>query len=581
MSSDKFVDILEADVLIIGGGLAGTFAAIKAKEQGARDVVIVDKSYIGKSGCSSFAAGVFTAFVPEKDDFDTWVKEIVSNGEYMNDQEWLELHLEEVYRRVLEMDSWGVKFLKDEKGEFLRTPGRGGSRNFKFFGPQLMEAVQKKCVREKITLVNWLMTTGLLFKGGRVAGAVGFHCRTGDFKVFKAKSIVISTGGCRYKTILSGHRMTTGDGHAMLLRSGCEMTNLEFSQSNLSAAHFEMSGPGMNMYQGLGAKFINSEGEAFMPHYDPVYGDKAPLRTLCGAMAVEAMLRKNPCYIDMMHFTPEQVRLLKKVLPLPTRALERAGMIVGDKIVDRIEWLPMSPNWASYGGGAMVNKMCETTVAGLFAAGDATAKMAAGTNEMGAGALPNAAVTGAIAGKCAAEYARQVGGSQPDMDSVKELREITMRPLAREEGIDPEHAILSIQETITPYKVAIIKRRDRLEKALDQIVDIRATLIPFMYASDPHYLRLAHEARNMALCAQLFLHAAVLREESRGIGFREDFPFRDNVNWLKRLIIVMSGREIHSRTENIPVERYRIIPDRTITEHPLAVAGKARGLKWE
>ncbi|RJR48874.1 MAG: FAD-dependent oxidoreductase [Desulfobacteraceae bacterium] len=579
--SDTNTARFEADVLVIGGGLAGTFAALKAKEYGAENVVIVDKSYVGKSGCSAFAAGVFTAFMPEKDDFEVWMKEIVTNGESLNNQEWLELHLSEIYKRVLEMDSWGVLFRKDNKGNFLRTPGRGGSRNFKFLGPQLMEAMRKKCEKEGIRLLDWTMTTSLITADDRVLGAIGFHCRTGEFKVFKAKSVVVATGGCRFKTILAGHRMTTGDGHAMLLRSGCEMTNLEFNQSNIAAANIEMSGPGMNMYQGLGAKFINKKGEAFMVHYDPNLKDRAPLRMLAGAMAVEASLGNNPFYIDMTHFSPEQVRLLKEVLPLPTMALERAGYIVDNRFTDKIEWIPMGPNWASYGGGARINLRCETNIQGLFAAGDATAKMAAGTNEMGAGAMPNAAVTGALAGRYAAEYSLRRPESMLDSEGVEELRRYTMGPCTEKEGYDPEHLILTIQETITPYKVGMIKREDRLKTALGKIREIKSTIGPYLYARDPHYLRLAHEARNMTLCAEHFLHAALLRKESRGTGFREDFPFRDNVNWLKWVVVRRCGEEIEHRMEEIPLDKYKVKPERTIEEHPLVKVGKNRGLKWE
>ncbi|MEW6665401.1 MAG: FAD-binding protein [Thermodesulfobacteriota bacterium] len=573
-------ETFESDVLVIGGGLAGAFSALKAKEHGAENVILVDKSYAGKSGCSTFAAGVFTAFIPHVDDFNTWVQEIVTNGEYMNDQSWLEQHLGEVFQRVLEMDSWGVMFQKDDRGEFLRTPGRGGSRNLKFFGPQLMEAMRKRCKKEGIRLVDWVMTTGLITSGGRVAGAVGFHCRAGGFKIFRARSVVVATGGCRFKTILSGHRMTTGDGHAMLFRAGCDMTNLEFSQSNVAAANFEMSGPGMNMYQGLGAKFLNRKGEAFMPSYDPILKDRAPLRMLSGAMAVETMLGNNPFYIDMTHFSSEQVMLLKKVLPLPTMALERAGIIVDNQITSKIEWVPMGPNWASYGGGAKVNLRCETNIPGLFAAGDATAKMAAGTNEMGAGALPNAAVTGALAGRYAAEHAR-TGEPSAAVATLEELRDMTMGPLSRNTGVDPEQVILAVQETITPYKIGMIRREDRLKAALGTMRDIRTSMVPFLYALDPHYLRLAHEAGNMALCAELFLEAALLRKESRGTGFREDFPFRDNVNWLKWIVFRMSGGKSEARTEDIPIEKYKVKPERTIEEHPLASVGKARGLKWE
>ena len=121
------MDKINTDVLVIGGGAAGCFAAIKAKENGSAQVLLVDKGYVGKSGCSKFAAGSFKCFIPGEDDHDLWFSKAIDEGYYINDQEWTKIHLSEVFERVRELEIWGVDFLKDREGKFDRLEGQGSS----------------------------------------------------------------------------------------------------------------------------------------------------------------------------------------------------------------------------------------------------------------------------------------------------------------------------------------------------------------------------------------------------------------------------------------------------------------------
>src|SRR5512139_242740 len=127
MKFDKNLQFISSDLLIVGGGPAGCFAALKAREAGVRDVLVVDKGYVGKSGCATFGAGSFKGFIPKEDPYKIWFEKAVEAGCYMNDQGWTQVHLEEVYERVRDLEAWGVQFEKNPDGSYRRIEGQGSS----------------------------------------------------------------------------------------------------------------------------------------------------------------------------------------------------------------------------------------------------------------------------------------------------------------------------------------------------------------------------------------------------------------------------------------------------------------------
>jgi succinate dehydrogenase/fumarate reductase flavoprotein subunit len=571
--------IVEADVLVIGGGLAGTFAAVKAKEAGAFKVVLVSKGKLGKDSCSTFAAGVFTLVLPE-DDKEALRKSYALEegfGTGLYHEDWLNIWLDEVHARALDLEGWGLQWEKTPDGEFERKGMRGNQRAM-FRGPQLMEVMAKKVKKCGITVIGHTMITDLLTEGGgpgtRVVGAVGFEVRSGEFRIFKSRATVLAAGPCGFKGRYACHKFQTGEAYAMAYRAGAVLGQFENGQHlQLTAADFDTQG--MNMFTSLGGHFLNAKGERFMPEYDPLLGDNSSLANVAQAMAMEVRAGRGPIFLDMTHFTPEDVKKIRTVLPIPSLMLERAGVLAGDRMVKKVEWQPALWGTTALGGGVITNTKCETSLPGLFACGDSMARPMSKPS-----ALPGAAITGARAGEFAARYAENAQESRIEKGQLKSLRASAFSPLERKDGIEPDHLIVKIQEILFPYEITVMSRGDRLEAAIALIEKIREEEVPLLYASDAHYLRLANEVMSMVLVAEMFLKSRLLRRESRNTLLREDFPKTDNVNWLRNTRLRQKDGKMELWTEEMPPDKSRFRPKRKRYLHPIFEAAKRREITW-
>ncbi len=573
------LETLEVDVLVIGGGLAGSTAAIKAKESGVERVALVSKGKLGKDSISTFAAGVFQPAFPD-DDKDVLVKMFASGdawGGGLYDEDWLRVYLEESFERVLDMDRWGVKWEKTPDGQFERIEGRWKLPMALFHGPQMMEAVARKVGLMNIIVVGHTMITDLLTEkgefGGRAAGAIGFDVRTGKVRTFRARAVILAAGGCAFKGRYVGHCAETGDACAMAYRAGAELGRFEIGDI-LHTTSTTMDIQGLNMYTGLGGRFVNSRGESFMQDYDPNLGDSASMARVAEASAMEVRAGKGPIYLDMTHFDSDRVRKLKIVLPLPAKIMQQAGIMVNDKIVKKMEWAPTFFGTIAAGGGIITNTKCETSLAGLYACGDAMARPKHFPK-----ALSGAAVTGDRAGKFAAEYAK--GSTQPQLDSPQweGLTANLLTPLKRTQGIEVDHIILRIQEVLLPYEITVISRGDRLARAIKEVERLRDEEIPLLYASDAHYVRLVHEVESMALVAEMYLKSRLLREDSRDGCLREDCPYTDNINWLKWTMLKEENGKMKLWTQDIPAGREAgVKPGKYL--YPIFEVARKKGIKW-
>jgi succinate dehydrogenase/fumarate reductase flavoprotein subunit len=572
--------VIETDILIIGGGLAGTFAAIKAKELGVERVTLVSKGKLGKDSISTFAAGVFRVPSPEDNKmawFDKWaLSDGLGAGLY--NEEWLMVALDEYHDRQLEMDKWGVKWEKTPDGKFERKEARWKIPVCMFHGPQMMEAMAKKVLDSGVEVIGHTMVTDLLTeKGkleGRVTGAVGFDFRNARFEVFKAKATVLAAGACGFKARFSSHRFQTGDSYAMGYRAGVELGGFERGEVlHTTARDFDIHG--LNMFIGLGGRFVNAKGERFMLEYDPELQDHATMARVSESSAMEIRAGRGPIYLDMTHLSAEDVRKLKVTLPLPTKIMEKAGIIIADRIVKKMEWVPAFYGTIASGGGIKANTKCETSLLGLYACGDAMERFGSQPR-----ALLGAAVSGARAGISAPEYVRGVEDQKVDEDQKRELKQVSVFPLERKDGIEPDHIIIGLQEVLLPYEITIISRGDRLEKAIAEVIRIKEEEVPMLYASDFHYLRLANEVRNMVLIAEMYLKSRLLREESRDSCLREDYPHTDNVNWLKWTRLKQDNEKMRLWTEDVPVDNYRVKPKGEKYLYPVFEVAKKRGVVW-
>lgn len=461
-------------------------------------------------------------------------------------------HFETVWDIVRELDSYGAGFLRANDGAYEKTAGRGEHPLLKFPGNSLMDSLARAAARQQVEQVNKTMIVDLLVDKGCVAGAAGFNIETGDFLVFRARATILATGSSRYKGLAPNHRCVTGDGFAAAYRAGAVLSSAESSErpGQAFSARWDI-GPGMNMFVGQGGVFLNRKGERFMPQYDPVLKDRADLISLSQAFAIEARQGRAPIYLDMTHFTPEQVRKMKVVLPLPARMFERAGLIAGDRFTAPIEWMITSP-WAR--PGIKVDGHNRSSLPGLFACGE-TAALQAYASE-----LAPCATHGALAGKYAAGYARGVDLPEVAPARLRELREAILAPLDRKDGIEPDQVLLSVQEAVTPYDVWHIQHDRRLQAALDRILEIKHHQAPYLHAYDPHYLRMAHEAANLVMVAEASLRSALFRKESR-FAIREDYPYVDNRNWLKWTEVRKEGEAMQVGAIDVPIESYACRPE--------------------
>jgi succinate dehydrogenase/fumarate reductase flavoprotein subunit len=572
----SYLEQVPTDILVVGGGAAGCFAAIMAKESGAGEVLLVDKGYVGMSGCSKFAAGSFKCFVPGEDSYDLWFGKAVEEGCYINDQKWTQIHLEEVFERARDLEKWGLHFLKDEQGKYDRLEGQGSSeqrpiKTMMFEGPLMMDVLRKAAREHSVKIMDKTMITHLLHDrrdSRRIAGALGFDTRTGENRVFKAKATVLTAGAQAFKSHYAYQKMVTGDAHIMGLRAGAALTNYEFTCHHLSCAHFDTTG--MNVLQGSGARFVNSLGEPYMNRYDPEYGDHACMNRLSAGMACEVALGRGPLYYDFSAFDERKLAYFKKTLPIMYQAFERAGFIRNGRIRERVEWVSVNMGNVGYGGGLKISTDCETDLKGLYAAGDATCGPASGVEGFCAYAIPFAVTSGARSGKAASVYIRQAGDSSLEQDEIRSYQEELFRPLKITAGVEPDYVVLKVQEILFPSPVYLLRHGERLERALDQIRQLKDHAVPALKAYDPHYLRMAVEASHMVTCAEMFLLAALTRTESRGSHLREDYPETDNVNWLRWIMLRQREGKLTAHTEDIPIHTYPLKPERMKSLHPVA-----------
>jgi succinate dehydrogenase/fumarate reductase flavoprotein subunit len=515
---------IETDVLVIGGGLAGAFAAVKARESGV-NVTVVEKAYAGKSGGAAMGASWLAVFNPKwGHDFDIWMDFIVGIGEYLNNRDWTEIILLESYARYSDLCSWGIPFAAKE-GRSV-APGSYAMPLVKYaFMPRLRE----KILQQGTVILDRIMVTDLLKQDGMVVGAVGFDTREGDFYTIKAKATITATGSGAFKMPGWTDSYWTADGDAMNYRAGATIVGKEFGGKDggtlkeFSSARIGAAG-GYNRY-------VNANGKPFISTYAPRY-ETETRRMIASLFEVHA--GRGPVFLDFDAATPEErARAAKSVEANGFKGLtERIGFdvnTVGKTEVGFGTWVGNQPSQ----GGVLITTKCESDLPGLYAAGDCAGTRMCGSSyaPMGYG-LAGACVTGYRAGEYAAEYAAAVKQVRIDEEAVFRLKEIIYDPLVRTGGFSPAFLTQMLQNLIVPYYIMQIKEEQRLHAALTLVEFLKNHSVPRMKAVDVHELRMAHEARNMALNAEMMLRASLFRTESRGTHYREDFPRRSDPDWL-------------------------------------------------
>lgn len=550
------------DVLVIGGGIAACFAAIKAREAGAR-VIMADKGYVGRSGQSPYADG-FMIFNPEwGHSMDASMELLNRHSEYLNNQYWTKRTMEDSYARYLDLVDWGCEFKRKPDGS-LETRGDDGSglpagvQFDKKKGPY-GAVLRRQCLKVGVEILDQLMIVEFLKQNERIVGAVGLPNDSCDLVTIVAKTTISCVGACGYKpTGYPALMQLTGDGEAMAYRAGAEISGKEFVD-----AHFTKNGyadPVSQRTAGDAPPIINPEGVA-KPEKMKGPGGGPGTRTNAFGEVISDKPKEASGY--MFTYLQSEFAVHAGEGPIINRGEKSFGGAT----------LGMSLRKAD--GLFPADHECRSNVPGLFAAGDALGNMQNGAAySLGGGSICGGAVTGTIAAEAAAREALAMDDIQLDEAELQRAKNFVLEPYQRKSGFGPRWVITLLQNYMMPYFIYFIKKADRLEATLTLIEFMQEHIVPMIYATDPHELRLAHEAKNIVLSAEMRLRSALFRTESRGNHYREDYPFRDDENWL--CWTKLKNENGHMVLEKVPVpEEWR--PEQSLSyreKYPFVLPGE-------
>jgi succinate dehydrogenase / fumarate reductase flavoprotein subunit len=552
-------DTYEHDVLVIGAGGAGLRAAIEAAAQGV-SVGLVCKSLLGKAHTVMAEGGIAAAMgnVWPEDNWQVHFRDTMRGGKMLNNWRMAQLHAQEAPDRVLELERWGALFDRTKDGLILQRDF-GGHRYARLAhvgdrtGLEMIRTLQYHAIHQGIDVFMECKIERLLMDGERVAGAFGYWRSTGKFVVFKAKAVVLATGGIgKIYKITSNSWEYTGDGHAAALWAGADLIDMEFVQFHPTGMVWPPSVRGIlvtESVRGDGGTLRNKSGDRFMFRYIPEffkaetadneaeadrwYDDKRNNRRTPDllprdevARAINAEVKagrgspRGGAFLDI--HTRRSADYIKRRLPsMYHQFKELAGVDITKEAME------VGPTCHYVMGGVRVDAdTTRGTVPGLFAAGEVAGGMH-GSNRLGGNSLSDLLVFGRRSGLHAALYAKNLGGRvSVDAGHVEELAREALEPFARSGGENPYVIQSELQDTMQDL-VGIIRTETELKEALKRIEHLKIRAIKVRVEGGRTYNPGWHTAldlRALLTIAECVTLAALERKESRGGHTRDDYP---------------------------------------------------------
>ena len=556
MSAKPFV--FDTDVLIIGGGFSGSWAALTARQH-VENVLIVDKGPRDWGGLGGMSGGDMIVKQPEFAAKDL-VEELVYYYDGLCEQDVLEEILNQSYERFKDYEKMGHEFARDDSGRLMSIPQRGLELMRYYFyhpygkgGAHTTQILNAELQRLNVQRLGRIEITDLVKDGDAVSGAVGFHAQSGAPCLFRAKAVILAAhnGGWKGSYLLN---TCAGEGAALAYGAGASLRNMEFIENWNVPKLFAWEGQtGMLPY---GARFLNGEGEDFMRRYSPKLGAKADPHYNVRGMAFEVRAGRGPIYFDTSTMSPEGIEIMTPTggwMKLNDTKLKELGI---DFFKSKTEWMPQV--LTSF-GGTVADKDGWSGIPGLFVAG--RARSVTPGVYMGGWATCITATTGYSAGEAAAQFVQGHDAVAFDEAYAASRLEAFTGYLGKD-GIAPKDVISDMREVMSAPDIALMKTGKGLSRGLDRVEEIRAEVLPHLGARDPHELAKLFEATSTVLLTELCLNAALMRKESRAGHYREDYPERDNEHWLKWIEQkqVDGKREVH--TVPVPLNDYPIKPYR-------------------
>ncbi len=548
--ADPTYETHDTDVLVIGAGGAGQRGAIAAAEAGCQ-VTVICKSLLGKAHTVMAEGGMAAALanVAHLDSWEAHFADTMKGGKLINNWRMAEIHAREAPERVLELERWGAVFDRTDDGLIHQRPfgahtyprlAHIGDRT----GLELIRSLQDKLVHTPGVEVFMEVTVSrLLTSAGRVTGALAYRRADGGLVVFRAKAVLLATGGAgRIYRITSNSWESTGDGTALAYEAGAELRDCEMVQFHPTGMVWPSGVRGILVTEGVrgeGGLLRNKEGERFMEKYDPERMELSSRDVVARAINSEVNAgRGSPhggAFLDISHKPPEYIK--KKLPSMYEQFLKLA------KVDITKEPMEVAPTIHYYMGG--VNVAAETgatTLEALFAAGEVTGGLH-GANRLGGNSLSDLLVFGKRAGDAAA-FLAQSSKRAPKIDQaqVAEAIDVLLAPLGRRDGESPYKLQGELQDVCAKY-APIIREEEGLKAGLAKVLELKERALvcgcggPTGRAFNPGW-HTAQDLRNMLANAEALFRSAIERKESRGAHARSDYEKLDpklaSVNYMVR-----------------------------------------------
>ncbi len=484
-------EIHEHDVLIIGAGGAGLRAAIEALSQGAT-VGVVCKSLLGKAH-TVMAEGGIAASMGNVDVSDNWrvhFGDTMRGGKFLNNWRMAQLHAQEASERVRELEQWGALFDRTDDGRILQRAF--GGHSFKRLchvgdrtGLEMIRTLQDRGVQMGFDVYMECTITRLLKDANGVVGAFGYWRENGRFVVFKAKSIVLATGGIgKAWPITSNSWEYTGDGMALAYEAGADLLDMEFVQFHPTGMVWPPGVQGIlvtEAVRGEGGILRNKQGERFMERYDPARMELSTRDVVARAIYTEVKEGRGTehggAFLDISHKPAEYVK--RKLPSMYHQFLELADVDITKQPME------VGPTCHYMMGGVRVEADTgQSSVPGLFAAGEVAAGLH-GANRLGGNSLSDLLVFGRRAGLAAAEHAKKTNSPVIDQKQVDEAEAEVLAPFERKDGESPYNLHSDLQETMQAL-VGIFRTETDLQLALKKIDELKRRQREFVDEWLPH-----------------------------------------------------------------------------------------------
>ncbi|MBM3944850.1 MAG: FAD-binding protein [SAR202 cluster bacterium] len=535
--------MFDQDVLVIGAGLAGMRAALAAAGNGA-SVAVITKVYPVRSHSNAAQGGINAALTDRGDKWEDHAYDTVKGSDYLGDQDAIEVMCREAGQEVINMEHMGTIFSRDDKGR-LGVRAFGGQRQARTFfvadftGQALLHVLHEQTLKHKVNVYEEWFVTSLLMEDGECCGAVAMDMRTGQLHVFRAKAVILASGGLgRVFEPSTNALICTGDGIGQAYRVGASLMDMEMVQYHPTT--LKSNGALMSeAARGEGGYLLNSEGERFMKKYAPNMMELASRDVVSRAEQTEINEGRgvNGCVLLDCRHLGEKV-IMERLLTIREAGIDFAG---ADMIKEPV---PIRPGMHYIMGGIQTDVDGRTNVPGLYAAGETACVSVHGGNRLGANSLLDTLVFGKRSGNHASDLAKKTSFKNISDAAAEKDRSRIQALLDRKAGGEMFGKIrLEMGQTMNKH-LAVFRSQQGMEEARDKIQELKGrydkVVVQDKGKTFNTNLIFTLELGYMLECAEAIVASALERKESRGAHTRTDMPKRDDANWLKHVVVTRS-----------------------------------------